>query len=184
MEWLINITITLFTLFLMIIIYTSNSNAFEGEKQLIENLNQGLENINSSDGLGYTPAEISILEKSYTELIDINEDFPPCEVMKLSIDMGYNPYNVIKMIYSIGKSIDLDKACMCAVELGISKSIIARSAVDAVNSLNEPIFDMDEVVQSQCLRGEEGLAYTEKSSDLKGIKNLAKPEKAFSPSSL
>jgi|SRR6056297_437005 len=181
MKWLINFITISFVLFLITIIYASNSNAFEGEQQLIKNLSHEQ---NSSDGLGYTLSEISILENSYIELAEINDNFPSCEVMKLSINMNYNPYYVIKTIYSIGESVDLDKVCMCAVELGVSKSIIAVSAIDARDYSNDPVFSRDEVVQSQCLN--EGLGYTEEGKPLNEIKipkinGIDKPDSFISP---
>ncbi len=111
-------------------------------------------------GLAYTPpSEDVILEKAITQALTRNA--PPCECMKIAINLQYNPYSVLKNIYGAGnREILLDQLCMCASELGIMKAVIARAATDALSSSNEPIFQMDEISQCQCLGGEEGFAYT------------------------
>lgn len=137
---------------------------FEGEKEFIMELIKGKQVIvNPTNGLGYTPNEVITLESAYQKLFK-NENIPVCEVMKLSIDLNYKPYDVIRLIYSNGKEVLLDQLCMCSTEAGINKSIIAKAAVDAVSSLNEPIYSRDEITQSQCLSGETVLAYTEMSN--------------------
>lgn len=139
----------------------SDCYSFKGEDKLTASLQRGkAENKNTTGGLAYTAAEFSVLERAYIDLFKENEDCPPCEVMKVSVDLEYNPYDVIKLIYSLGKDVRLDQLCMCAVEQGINKAIIANAAVDA-QTLDKPKFQRDEITQSQCLRGEEGLAYTE-----------------------
>jgi len=135
---------------------------FDGEEALISELRRGKIQSNSS-GLGYTPNEFSILEKSYTKLFK-NENVPVCEVMKLSVDIGYGPYDILTLIYSLGKEVLLDQLCMCATEEGINKAIIVKAALDAKNTIGEPIYQRDEVTQSQCLSGERGLGYTEQSN--------------------
>ena len=80
--------------------------------------------------------------------------------MKIAIDFEYNAYSVLKYLYAAGGQLGVDQLCMCATEAGVMKAIIAKAAMDAVTPLNEPVFDRDEITQSQCLGGEEILAYT------------------------
>ncbi|MEA1969412.1 MAG: hypothetical protein U9N77_14490 [Thermodesulfobacteriota bacterium] len=111
-----------------------------------------------AEGLAYTPPEEVVLEEAVAKAME--EKAPACECMKIAIDYEYNPYLVLKNIYSSGGDVELDQLCMCATEAGVMKAIIANAAADAVSSLDEPVFDRDEISQSQCLGGEEGLAYT------------------------
>ena len=152
MKYFIIILITLF-----MNLY-SNTFAFNGEKVLIDTLIKGKTINEQSSELVHTKEELSILKNAYKELFHTNKDFPACEVMKLSIDLKYNPYNVLKTIYSIGKEIELDQLCMCATETGINKAIIARAVIDATDIDGNSIYERDEVNQSQCLRL--GLGYT------------------------
>ena len=76
---------------------------------------------------------------------------PACEVMKIAVDLKYNPYSTIKTIFAVGGEVKLDQLCMCATESGITKEIIAKAASDATSSLGKPIFSRDEIIQSQCL---------------------------------
>lgn len=116
------------------------------------------------EGLAYTPPEDVVLEEAITKAIE--RDAPACECLKIAIDFDYNPYSVIKNLYAAGGESKLDQLCMCATELGVMKAVIANAAADAVSPLNEPIFDRDEIAQSQCLGGEEALAYTAVSKPL------------------
>jgi hypothetical protein len=77
--------------------------------------------------------------------------------MKMAVDLEYNPYSVLKAIYSQGGDLEIDPLCTCATEAGVMKAVIARAAADAVTPLNEPVYDVDEIARSQCLSG---LAFT------------------------
>ncbi len=110
------------------------------------------------EGLAYTASEEQVLMDAVSKAIKLNA--PICECMKIAIDLEYNPYSVLKSIYSAGGDVELDQLCMCATEAGIMKAIVAKAAMDAISSTGEALFDRDEVSQCQCLKGEEGLAYT------------------------
>lgn len=111
-----------------------------------------------TEGLAYTPPEDVVLEEAIAKAIE--RKAPACECMKIAIDFDYNPYSVLKNIYSAGGQVGLNELCMCATEAGVMKAVIAKAAMDAVTPLNEPVYDRDEIAQSQCLGGEEILAYT------------------------
>ncbi|MDA3788142.1 MAG: hypothetical protein PF503_06570 [Desulfobacula sp.] len=104
-------------------------------------------------GLGYTLSEEEALDEAIKKAMD--QKAPPCEAMKLAVDLNFNPYNVITGIFSSGAEIDLNQLCMCATEAGISKSLMAQATNAAVN---ENMLTRDEIAQAQCLR--EGLGYT------------------------
>ncbi len=108
-------------------------------------------------GLAYTPAQSTVLENAIKKAMD--KKAPPCEAMKIAVDLKYNPYSVIKNIFSYGGEVDLNQLCMCATESGVNKQIIAKAATDAASPLGKPIFPRDEIAQAQCLR-EIGLGYT------------------------
>lgn len=109
-------------------------------------------------GLAYTPSEEQVLMKAVSKAME--QEASACECMKIAIDLDYNPYDVLKSIYSTGGNVKLDQLCMCATEAGIMKAIIAKAASDALLPTGEPLFDLDEITQSQCLRSDQGLAYT------------------------
>ncbi len=157
---------------LFIILFSINVFAFDGEKQLISNL--------TKYSGGNIEDEVLILEKEYKLLFD-NKECPICEVMKISIDLKYNPYIVLKLLYSMGQNVELDELCSCATEAGINKSIIARSAVDSVNTFDNPIFDRDEIIQSQCLSGEKGLGYTPEQNNVPPPSIKSQPQQKYSP---
>ncbi len=108
-------------------------------------------------GLAYTPAQSTVLENAIKKAMD--KKAPPCEAMKIAVDLKYNPYSVIKNIFSYGGEVDLNQLCMCATESGVNKQVIAKAATDAASPLGKPIFPRDEIAQAQCLR-EIGLGYT------------------------
>ena len=108
-------------------------------------------------GLGYTPSKETILEDAIKDAIAMKA--PSCQMMKIAIDMKYNPYSVIKNIFSFGGEVDLNQLCMCATESGINKQIIAKAAEEAASPLGKPIYSRDEIAQAQCLK-EIGLGYT------------------------
>lgn len=110
-----------------------------------------------SGGLAYTPSEETILEEALTAALAEEKGDRSCECMKMAIDLDYNPYSVLKAIYSVGGDLEIDILCSCATEAGVMKAVIAKAATDAVTPLNEPVYDVDEIARSQCLSG---LAYT------------------------
>jgi len=137
------------------------------------------DNQTKAEGLAYTPPEDVVLEEAIARAIE--NKAPPCQCMKIAIDFDYNPYSVIKNIYSAGGDIKLDQVCSCATEAGVMKAIIAKAAADAVSPLNEPIFKPNEIAQSQCLGGEEGLAYTQRHKPLYAIRVSSEPESNVTP---
>ncbi len=110
------------------------------------------------EGLAYTASEEEVLMDAVSKALELNA--PTCECMKTAIDLEYNPYSVLKSIYSAGGEVELDQLCMCATEAGIMKAIVAKAAMDALSSTGAAVFDRDEISQSQCLKGQQGLAYT------------------------
>ncbi len=108
-------------------------------------------------GLGYTPSKKTILENAIKDAVAMKAPFD--QMMKIAIDMKYNPYSVIKFILSFGGKVDLNKLCMSAAEIGINKLIIAKAAKDAVSPLGKPIYNRGEIAQAQSLK-EIGLGYT------------------------
>jgi len=154
---------------------------FDGEKELISELMKGKQALeNKTGGLGYTQNEVMTLDAAYKKLFK-KENVPVCEVMKISIDLKYHPYDVLRLIYSNGKDVPLDQLCMCSTEAGINKSIIVRAAVDAKTSSNEPTYSRDEITQAQCLSGETGLSYVEQGDPPPPI-NPPSPPKPYSSS--
>ncbi len=144
---------------LMFLTYIGTASAESWEKDFVQALQKGKAvPSGQAGGLGYTPAEDTVLEEAIRKAMEAKA--PPCSAMKIAVDMKYNPYMVIKNIYSYGGEVGLDQLCMCATESGVNKQIIAKAATDAATSLGEPVFSRDEIVQSQCLR-EIGLGYTE-----------------------
>ena len=104
-------------------------------------------------GLGYTVSQEEGLENAIKKAME--QKAPPCEAMKLAVDLNFNPYNVVSGIFSSGADVDLDQLCMCATESGISKSLMAQAATAAVEANR---LTRDEVTQAQCIR--EGLGFT------------------------
>lgn len=113
-------------------------------------------------GLGYTPSEAVALQDAIGKAMENQKEKSEraCECMKIAVDLEYNPYLVIKTIYETGGDLKIDQLCMCASEAGIMKAIIAKAAREAVSPLGKPVYAPDEIAQTSCFRGEEGLAYT------------------------
>jgi len=124
------------------------------EQDFTESLQLGKQAANSEPEELY---EEIILERAIKKAIE--EEGPPCEVMKIAIDLKYNAYYTIKNIYNVGGMLDIDELCMCATESGIAKQIIAQAAVDAISSAGTPVYGIDEIAQAQCIN--KGLGYTE-----------------------
>lgn len=157
--------LTLLTFLAFAIVFNLNSAIAEEDwrTEYITALQDGKIVIAPSDadvdqGLAYTPSEEQVLMDAVADAME--QDASACECMKIAIDLEYNPYDVLKSIYMIGGNVTLDELCMCATEAGVMKAIIAKAAGDALSPNGEPMFSRDEIVQSQCLRGQEGLAYT------------------------
>jgi len=106
-----------------------------------------------------TPSEETVLAEAVKQAIVINKA-PAYEAMKIAIDLKYNPYSVIKNIFSHGGAIDLDELCNYASQYGINKQIFAKASKDAVSLLGKPVFSRNELAQCQCLQ-EIGLGYRE-----------------------
>lgn len=111
----------------------------------------------TSQGYGYTPSEETILEGAIKKAMTLKA--PPCEAMKIAVDLKYNPFSVLKNIFGYGGEVNLDQVCMCATESGVQKQLIAKAASEAVTPLGVRVFERDEIIQAQCLR-EIGLGYT------------------------
>lgn len=136
---------------------TSTALAADWEQNFISVLTKAKQQSNSA-GLGYHLSEEIVLEKAIKEAID--KKGPPCEIMKIAVDLNYSAYGTIKNIYSYGEEILLDQLCMCATEAGITKQLITKAAVDAVSTTGKPIYSRDEIAQAQCFNSR-GLGYTE-----------------------
>ncbi len=113
-------------------------------------------------GYAYTPTEEVILEEAISYALSDEEGDRACECMKIAMELEYNPYSVLKMIYGVGGDLEIDQLCTCATDAGVTKAIIAEAATNAVTLLNEPVYDINEISRSQCLTG---LAYQEDSGD-------------------
>jgi hypothetical protein len=147
------------------------------EKDFVQALQKGkTKSAQESGGLGYTPAEASVLEAAMKKALD--QKAPPCEAMKIAVDLEYKAYDVISNIFGHGGEVNLNQLCMCATESGINKQIVAKAATEATNSIGQPVFPRDEIAQAQCLN-DVGLAYTPLAAPLKPIKP-PKPPKPFS----
>lgn len=138
-------------------VFSDDSKKKGWESEFIEALQQGKMPIMGEGGLPYTPSEETVLEGAIQGAMQ--EEAPPCQVLTLAVEMEYNPYMVMKNIYSFEGEVDLDQLCLCATQKGISKQVIAKAAMDAQRN-GEPVFTLDEVTQSNCLQSDEGLAYT------------------------
>jgi hypothetical protein len=112
-------------------------------------------------GLAYTPSEAVAFQEAISKALEKEKGDRVCECLKIAVDLDYNAYLVIKTIYEAGGDLQIDQLCMCATEAGVMKAIIAKAAKDAVSPLGEPVYEPDEIAQTSCFRGEEGLAYTE-----------------------
>lgn len=154
-----NITITsLLIIGMMMFAYPCFAAENAWEKEFVQALQKGKAiPAGQSQGLGYTPAEETVLEGAVKKAMDLKA--PPCEAMKIAVDLKYNPFSVLKNIFGYAGEVDLDQLCMCATESGVNKQIIAKAAADAVTPLGTPVFERDEITQAQCLR-EIGLGYT------------------------
>lgn len=97
-----------------------------------------------TSGLGYSISEEIFLEQEMTKALD--KKAPPCQVMKIAIDLKYPEFEVIKNIFSHGSELDLDQLCMCANEKKIPKDILAM----AINYSKTP-YAVDELTQAQCI---------------------------------
>ena len=151
-------TLLLTSLFFIIGIgfFVSQGFAEENNKawapEYIKALQEGKEMIN-------TPSEETVLAEAVKQAIVINKA-PAYEAMKIAVDLKYNPYSVIKNIFSHGGAIDLDQLCNDASKYGINKQVFAKASKDAVSPLGKPVFSRNELAQCQCLQ-EIGLGYHE-----------------------
>ncbi len=147
------------------------------EKEFVQALQKGkAQSAQESGGLGYTPAEKSVLETAIKKALDLKA--PPCEAMKIAVDLEYKAFDVISNIFGHGGEVNLNQLCMCATESGINKQIVAKAATEAITPLGEPIYPRDEIAQAQCLN-DVGLAYTPLAVPPQPIKP-PKPPKPFS----
>jgi len=62
----------------------------------------------------------------------IKNDVPSCEVLKASLELGHNPYNIIKTIIEIinESAEDVKALVACAADAGITTDIISKAALD------------------------------------------------------
>ncbi len=84
--------------------------------------------------------------------VALEEEAPPCEVMRIAIGKEYKPYFVIKYIYESSKDAKIDELCWCATNDGIEDMIIMKAVMDS------EVFRQNEIAKSDCLR--EALPYT------------------------
>ena len=126
------------------------------EKEYVHALQKGKLNQTQGGGLGYTQTEDEILADAIKKAIEMKA--PPCEAMKIAVDLNYPAFSVIISIFASGGEVDLNQMCMCATEKGVTKQVIAQAARQAqING--QAVYPPDEVTQAQCLR--EGLGFTE-----------------------
>lgn len=144
------------------------------EKEFVQALQKGkMVDSQDSEGLGYTPDENTVLSKAIKRAVE--QKAPPCEAMKIAIDLKYTAYNVIYNIFSHGGEINLNQLCMCATESGINKQLVAKAATEVTNKDGERIFPRDEIAQAQCLN-DVGLGYTEAAAPPPPIPPPPKPK--------
>ena len=127
------------------------------EPEYVEALQAGKMPVIDEGGLPYTPDEETVLMDAIKKAME--KKAPPCQCATLAIELDYNPYMTLKYIYSFEGELDLDQLCTCATQKGVDKQVIAKAAMDAQRE-GKPAFQLDEVTQSNCLRSDEGLAYT------------------------
>lgn len=141
------------------------------EKDFVMALQKGkMTSANATDGLAYTPAAGVVLENAIKKALEMQA--PPCEAMKIAVDLKYDPYSVIKNIFSYGSQVNLNQLCGCATESGINKKIVAEAAAKAMSPLGKPIFDRDEITQAQCITG---LGYTPFAAEIPRVYRERKP---------
>jgi len=93
-----------------------------------------------------------------------------CDCLQAAMATGYDPYAVVKtLLEEGGNNLTIEDICACATGAGVMKAVIAKAVTDAATPFDEPMFSMDEIAQCQCLRGTDGLPYTEADA-LKKIK--------------
>lgn len=164
----------LFSLILFLLSSPCSAQDDHWEREFIIALQKGKSQIiQTSGGLGYTRPENDILDDAIKRAME--QQAPPCDAMKIAVNLKYNPFNVIKSIFGYGGEIDLDQVCMCATESGVKKQIIARAASNATSPLGDSVFQRDEIAQSQCLN-EMVLAYTSPFIPIPDIPPLEKPD--------
>lgn len=126
------------------------------EAEFVKALQEGkAKDLQPGEGLGYTPDEEQVLKDALEKAL--SQQAPPCETMKIAVDLQYQPYSVLKNIFSSNAEVDLNQMCMCATEKGVRTEIFTQAA-DDVNRL-------DEVTQAQCI----GLGFTEALADIEVI---------------
>ena len=132
-------------------------------------------------GMINTPSEETVLAEAIRQAIVINKA-PAYQAMKIAIDLKYNPYFVIKNIFSHGGDVDLDQLYMYATEYGIDRLIFIKASKDALSPLGKPVFSRNELAQCKCMQ-EVGHGYREPVVERPDIvKPPPKPEQ-FSKSS-
>ena len=115
------------------------------ESEFVQALRKEKARIETDEGLSYASAGETVLAEAIRQAIVIN-NAPACPVMKIAIDLEFNPYLVIKNIFSHGGEIDMNQLYMCATKYGINKQIFIKASKDAVTPLGKPVFPM--IVQS------------------------------------
>ncbi len=125
------------------------------DEEYVQSL-QKIKDPQKTGGLGYTLSEEEALEKAIQNAID--QEAPTCQVLKIGVEMKFNPYSILTGIYNSDAKIDLEQLCLCATETGdgsIPKSVMLKATNDAVERGR---FRRDEVTQAQCLQ--QGLGFT------------------------
>ncbi|MBU1195121.1 MAG: hypothetical protein KKE62_04655 [Proteobacteria bacterium] len=141
------------------------------EKDFVMALQKGkMPQTSPSDGLAYTPAAGVVLEQAIKKALEMQA--PPCEAMKIAVDLKYDPYSILINIFGYGSQVNLNQLCGCATESGINKKIVAEAAAKAMSPLGKPIFDRDEIAQAQCLTG---LGYTPYVAEIPRVERERKP---------
>ncbi len=140
------------------------------DEEYVQSLGK-IKNPQRTDGLGYTLSEKESLEKAIQNAI--NQEAPTCQVLKIAVEMQFNPFSVLTGIFNSDAKIDLEQLCLCATETGddsISKSVMLKAANDAVEKNR---FRRDEVTQAQCLQ--QGLGFTVANTSLNAPESISPP---------
>lgn len=82
------------------------------------------------------------------------------DCLTMALGVGYPPYLALKTMFEAGDGLDLDPLCESASASGVMKAVFAKAARDAVSQSDSSIYEIAQLNQCPCLRGENGLGYT------------------------
>ncbi len=128
------------------------------EKAYINALQKGMSaTVNKGGESGAASSQEAILKNAIKNALAMKA--PVGQMIKIAVNMQYNPYSVIKNILSLGGKISLNQLFMYASQSGINKQIVAKAAEDAVTPTGAPVYSKGEITQAQALKNI-GLGYT------------------------